>query len=112
MLLQIRILALIAALAPAAWVSAATMESPPAPSQPESPAPPSGEPSNQAPSPRDPGMVKEPEVTGPPGAVVTPPVVDPQIAVNPEERAQEGTSDSRKRDTRPPADIPQPRQQE
>lgn len=57
-------------------------------------------------------MVKEPEVTGPPGAVVTPPVVDPQIAVNPEERAQEGGSDSRKRDARPPADVPQPPQQE
>jgi hypothetical protein len=30
-------------------------------------------------------MVKTPEITGPPESVVTPPVVDPRMAVNPEQ---------------------------
>ncbi|BCA53496.1 hypothetical protein W02_06360 [Nitrospira sp. KM1] len=38
------------------------------------------------PDPRDPGMVKQPDVIPNPDAVVTPPVVDPGMAVNPDER--------------------------
>jgi hypothetical protein len=36
------------------------------------------------PSPRDPGMVKQPETVPHPDSVVTPPVVDPKMAINPE----------------------------
>lgn len=66
-----------------AWCAAAEPEPPNAPT----PAPPSsGAPKTEVqPSPRDPGMVKEPETKGAPGAVVTPPVVDPKMAVNPEQ---------------------------
>jgi len=53
---------------------------PPAPSQPlaEQSKP------EVAPSPRDPGMVKQPETVPHPDSVVTPPVVDPKMAINPE----------------------------
>lgn len=41
------------------------------------------------PSTRDPGMVKQPE-TGPhPDSVVTPPVIDPKMAVDPEAQTEE-----------------------
>lgn len=93
--------------ATAAWCAAA--ESQPAPTPPGAPSlpPPSAESPRPAvpPSTRDPGMVKEPETTGPPGAVVTPPVVDPHIAVNPEEpRAEEKTP--REGGEAPPAPAP------
>jgi len=79
------------------WSVAAEQQSPNAPI----PAPPSAEPpkSDVPPSPLDPGMVKEPEVKGVPGAVVTPPVVDPRMAVNPE---QPPTDDTRTPRTEPP----------
>jgi hypothetical protein len=51
---------------------------PPAPSQPPESKP------EVAPSPRDPGMVKQPETIPHPGSVVTPPEVDPKMAINPE----------------------------
>ena len=37
-----------------------------------------------APSPRDPGMVKQPDTIPHPDSVVNPPVVDPKMAINPE----------------------------
>jgi hypothetical protein len=57
---------------------------------PEPPAAPEGQPpvegsqSEVAPSPRDQGMVKQPETVPHPDSVVTPPVVDPKMAINPE----------------------------
>jgi hypothetical protein len=48
-----------------------------------------------APPSQDPGIVKKPDVEPLPGSVVVPPVVDPKIAVNPEEpRRQESPTPS------------------
>jgi hypothetical protein len=59
---------------------------PPSPSDP----PPSEVPSPEAAPPsQDPGIVKKPDVEPLPGSVVVPPVVDPKIAVNPEEPRQQ-----------------------
>ena len=41
------------------------------------------------PAPRDPGIVKQPETVPLPGSVVVPPVVDPKMAVNPDEPKQQ-----------------------
>jgi hypothetical protein len=54
------------------------------------PQPPTQPPPTEAPKPeelpsRDPGIVKQPETVPHPDSVVTPPVVDPRMAVNPEE---------------------------
>ena len=57
---------------------------------PDPPASPQGQPPAEesrpeiAPSPRDPGMVKQPETIPHPDSVVNPPVVDPKMAINPE----------------------------
>lgn len=80
-----------------AWCAAADPQPPDSPTQ----TPPStgGPRTDVPPSPRDPGMVKEPETKGAPGAVVTPPVVDPKMAVNPEQPPTEETAPPR---TEPP----------
>jgi hypothetical protein len=41
------------------------------------------------PSQKDSGMVKQPDTVPHPDSVVTPPVVDPKMAVNPEERTHD-----------------------
>lgn len=61
---------------------------------PESGAPPPAKPPTEAPeseaprSPRDPGMVVQPETVPNPESVIHPPVVDPKMAVNPDEMSQ------------------------
>ena len=79
-------------------VRAETVPAPPAQPPSESPA------LEPAPAPRDPGMVKQPDVEPLPGSVVVPPVVDPKIAINPEEpKPQESPSPSdREPDQRQP----------
>ncbi len=49
------------------------------------------------PSTRDPGMVKQPETAPHPDSVVTPPVIDPKMAIDPEARTEE-----ERHPTRPP----------
>jgi len=69
-----------------AW--SASADTSPSTKRPDTPAPPSTEAPNKPdpyPGTRDPGMVKQPDVQDAPGAVVTPPVVDPKMAVNPEQ---------------------------
>ena len=58
-----------------------------------------------APSPRDPGMVKQPETLPHPDSVVNPPVVDPKMAINPETG-----SPAVETPTRPNPDEPQKKQ--
>lgn len=75
-----------------AWASVAgaadVVPVPPERSAPPSQSPPSlGQDSPKAevrPSQKDPGMVKQPETVPHPDSVVTPPVVDPRMAVSPE----------------------------
>ena len=77
---------------------------PPAPPTPSETAPP-----EPIPAPRDPGMVKQPEVEPLPGSVVVPPPVDPKIAVNPEEPRQQESGDRSDREPeqrRPPQEQP------
>ena len=70
--------------------------------------PPSVPPSSQVPTPEpvpppleDPGIVKKPDVEPLPGSVVVPPVVDPKIAVNPEEPRPQEPAAPRERDQQP-----------
>lgn len=56
------------------------------------PVPPSnvpGRPPNVEPSPRDPGILKQPETVPHPDSVVTPPVVDPKMAIDPDAPTKE-----------------------
>ena len=72
---------------------------------PESPPPPgnSGQPPaatprlDVAPSPRDPGIVKQPDTVPHPDSVVHPPVVDPKMAINPEGPAPQPAEPSERR---------------
>lgn len=65
------------------------------PSQPQPPAPQQNNPStgkppsDTAPGTRDQGMVKEPQTVPHPDSVVTPPVIDPKMAVDPEAKTKE-----------------------
>ncbi len=67
---------------------------------PGSGAPPSAQPPAEAPqsevprSPRDPGMVVEPETVPNPESVIHPPVVDPKMAINPDEMSPQTTDPS------------------
>lgn len=71
----------------------------PAPPQPNYPLPPQ----KVEPSPRDPGIVKQPETVPHPGSVVTPPVVDPKMAVDPDAPTKE-----ERHPMLPPSNTPQP----
>jgi hypothetical protein len=53
-------------------------------------------PPDTVPSPRDPGIVKKPDVADPPGSVVTPPIVDPKMAVDPEQPPVNETNPTQK----------------
>ena len=53
------------------------------------PVPPENPPSTIEPSPRDPGIVKQPETVPHPDSVVTPPIVDPKMAVDPDAPTKE-----------------------
>ena len=65
-------------------------ESVPAPPMPSIPPPSDGPSAEPTPAPpRDPGIVKQPETVPLPGSVVVPPVVDPKMAVNPDEPKQQ-----------------------
>jgi hypothetical protein len=60
---------------------------PPLPSAP--PSDKSAPPPNVEPSPRDPGIVKKPEIVPDQKSVVTPPIVDPKMPVNPDAPTEE-----------------------
>ena len=73
-LLVVMLACLLTSAALAADIVPAPESPPPAPNQ-----PPAGQSKPEvAPSPRDPGMVKQPETVPHPDSVVTPPVVDPE----------------------------------
>ncbi len=77
----------------------------PEPSQPpprgQSPAEPSRP--NIEPGPTDPGMVKQPETVPHPDSVVTPPVVDPKMAINPETGTPPAVEEPSERSNQDPA---------
>ena len=51
-----------------------------------------------APSPRDPGMVKQPDTIPHPDSVVHPPEVDPRMAINPEAGSPQAVEPPERRD--------------
>ena len=73
-------------------------ENAPTPPVPSVPPPSDVPPAETAPSPSDPGIVKKPEIEPLPGSVVVPPVVDPKIAVNPDEPKQQEPPAPRERE--------------
>lgn len=89
--------------AQAADISPVPPSGPSVPPPSKSPVPPESPPSKIEPSPRDPGMVKQPETVPHPDSVVTPPVVDPKMAIDPDAPTKE-----ERHPMLPPEQTPQP----
>ena len=84
----------------------------PSPGASPGPAPVQPDPPRPEISPTDPGIVKQPQTVPIPGSVVTPPVVDPKMSVNPDEppkdkdKNKKGGGSKKPRAPKPPPEEP------
>lgn len=95
-------LLIVASLAVAPSFAADIIPAPEPPAQAPSQPPAERSQPDVAPSPRDQGMVKQPDTIPHPDSVVTPPVVDPKMAINPEEASPQPVDPPKRQDEDPP----------